>query len=332
MSLFSKLTHQNSASGESCPSRSVLITHASNIDEFLQAIRGYRLELFQLDRGPFAAEVIQTQLGGVLLTAKSFGRAVVEYGEPPAETITFAVRVSSTRALWRGQQFGLDELVMRRPGIEVDVAAQPGYATATASFALGLVEETAERLGRKLPPSSLLVKLQHDQAEVLRSAFGALFEDAVLKPLDQRAAMWARCKQEELLQSLLQLTFDGCRAIEPVGSSERARVLKTALEAIKDRPDGVLPVSDLCRIAKASERTLLRAFTERFGVSPLEYMKAHRLNGARNDLTHEPWMKVSEAANKWGFWHLGQFAKDYRTQFGELPSDTSRRQYKSVHT
>src|SRR5215467_11846449 len=127
MSLFSKLTHQNSASGESCPSRSVLITHASNIDEFLQAIRGYRLGLFQLGREPFDAKINQKKLGGVLLTGKYFGRAVVEYGEPPAETITFAVRVSSTRALWHGQQFGLDELVMRRPGIEVDVAAQPGY-------------------------------------------------------------------------------------------------------------------------------------------------------------------------------------------------------------
>ena len=330
MSLFSKLTHQNSASGESCPSRAVLITHASNIDEFLQAIRGYHLGLIQLDRGSFAADIIQTQLGGVLLTAKYFGRAVLEFGEPPAGMVTFAVRVSSARALWRGQQFGLDDLVIRRPGVEVDVVSQPGYAAATASFPLGLVEETAERLGRKLPPSSVLVKLQHDQTEVLRTAFGALFEDVVLKPLDQRAAMWALCKQEELLQSLLQLTFDMSGAIEPAGSSERSRVLKAALESIKDRPDGVLSISDLCRIAKASERTLLRAFTERLGVSPLEYMKAHRLNGARNDLAHESWMKVSEAANKWGFWHLGQFAKDYRTRFGELPSDTSHRHHKSV--
>jgi AraC-like DNA-binding protein len=335
MSLFSKLTHQNSASGESCPPRSVSITRASDIDELMQAVRGYRIGLLQLDRGPFAAEIIHTQLGGVLLTAAYLGRAVAHYGEPPARMITFAVRASSTRALWRGQQFGLDELIMGGPGVELDMVSQPGYAVATASFPLNLVEETAERLGWKPPPcmaTSLLVKLQHDQAEVLRITFGALFEEAVLKPLDQRAALWARCKQEELLQSLLQLTFDGSRAIESVGSSERSRVLKAAIASIKDRPDGVLSISDLCRITKASERTLLRAFTERFGVSPLDYMKAHRLNGARNDLAHEPSVKISDAANKWGFWHLGQFAKDYRNWFGELPSDTSHRHHKSVRT
>ena len=32
--------------------------------------------------------------------------------------------------------------------------------------------------------------------------------------------------------------------------------------------------------------------------------------------------KVANVANRWGFWHLGQFAADYREQFGELPSHT----------
>jgi len=31
---------------------------------------------------------------------------------------------------------------------------------------------------------------------------------------------------------------------------------------------------------------------------------------------------VAEIANAWGFWHMGQFARDYRFMFGELPSET----------
>jgi AraC family ethanolamine operon transcriptional activator len=66
---------------------------------------------------------------------------------------------------------------------------------------------------------------------------------------------------------------------------------------------------------------------ERFGLSPALYMKARRLNGARRDLSgkHESPMKIVDIANKWGFWHLGQFAKDYRNWFGELPSNTYQR-------
>jgi AraC family transcriptional regulator, ethanolamine operon transcriptional activator len=31
---------------------------------------------------------------------------------------------------------------------------------------------------------------------------------------------------------------------------------------------------------------------------------------------------IGDIANTWGFWHMGQFAADYRRQFGELPSET----------
>jgi AraC-like DNA-binding protein len=34
---------------------------------------------------------------------------------------------------------------------------------------------------------------------------------------------------------------------------------------------------------------------------------------------------VHDVATRWGFWNLGEFAADYRRQFGELPSETLRR-------
>lgn len=46
-----------------------------------------------------------------------------------------------------------------------------------------------------------------------------------------------------------------------------------------------------------------------------------RLARVRRQLT-EGKTTVAQAASRWGFWHLGQFARDYRLQFGELPSKT----------
>jgi hypothetical protein len=53
-----------------------------------------------------------------------------------------------------------------------------------------------------------------------------------------------------------------------------------------------------------------------FGLAPAHYMKARRLNGARNDLcrAYEPLMNREQMR------HLDQFARDYRNWFGELPS------------
>jgi AraC family ethanolamine operon transcriptional activator len=103
--------------------------------------------------------------------------------------------------------------------------------------------------------------------------------------------------------------------------------MKAALAAIRDRPGEILSIGDLCRITKASERTMHYAFIERFSLSPAHYMKIQRLNGVRKELCgeHAPLMNIADVANKWGFWHLGQFARDYRNLFCELPSATYKR-------
>jgi hypothetical protein len=36
-----------------------------------------------------------------------------------------------------------------------------------------------------------------------------------------------------------------------------------------------------------------------------------------------------DVANRWGFWHMGQFAADYKRQFGELPSATLKRAHRA---
>jgi AraC-like DNA-binding protein len=41
------------------------------------------------------------------------------------------------------------------------------------------------------------------------------------------------------------------------------------------------------------------------------------------DRAHRP--TVAEVAYRWGFTHLGRFAHDYRSRYGELPSTTLRR-------
>ena len=210
MPLFPKPAHRNSAKNERGPFQAVSLVRATDIDEFLNAVRGYHFGLLQLDRGPFAAELIQTQLNGVLLTTAHFARAVVQSGEPPAGMITLAVRTFPHQALWQGQAVRPFELIIGGPGTEIDLVSQPDYCAATASFSPKLVEETAECLGWVLPPhtsTSAFVGIRYGQARTVRAAFNKLFHEAVRRPFDERSAAWARNKQENLLRALLQATF-----------------------------------------------------------------------------------------------------------------------------
>jgi AraC family ethanolamine operon transcriptional activator len=83
-------------------------------------------------------------------------------------------------------------------------------------------------------------------------------------------------------------------------------------------------VLDLCRELAVSERTLHYAFQEVRGLSPMAYFQANRLNAVRQELKAAPagTATVQEIAQRWGFFHTGEFAAAYRRLFGELPSQT----------
>jgi AraC family ethanolamine operon transcriptional activator len=83
-------------------------------------------------------------------------------------------------------------------------------------------------------------------------------------------------------------------------------------------------VQKLVEETGVSVRTLEYSFLERFGTSPKAVLKSLRLSGANRELisTVEGSIQISDIATRWGFWHMGQFAKDYKKMFGELPSET----------
>jgi AraC family ethanolamine operon transcriptional activator len=79
-------------------------------------------------------------------------------------------------------------------------------------------------------------------------------------------------------------------------------------------------VPELCQAAGVSLRTLEYAFRERLGMTPVHYHKVYRLNQVRQMLKRRQTRTVVDAANAWGFWHMGKFAGDYRKVFGVTPS------------
>jgi AraC-like DNA-binding protein len=83
----------------------------------------------------------------------------------------------------------------------------------------------------------------------------------------------------------------------------------------------------LARRAGVSTRSLQAAFREHLGMTPLQYLRQVRLSRAHEDLLaskHRDGVTVSTIANRWGFTHLGRFAQDYRSRYGESPSQTLR--------
>jgi len=64
MAFFSNLAHQFSANATDAPRRSsfVSVMHAEDVNELVEKVRGYHVTFAQIDKGPLAAEAVQTEL------------------------------------------------------------------------------------------------------------------------------------------------------------------------------------------------------------------------------------------------------------------------------
>jgi AraC family ethanolamine operon transcriptional activator len=104
-------------------------------------------------------------------------------------------------------------------------------------------------------------------------------------------------------------------------------LLKTVVEFVNVHRDSPLSLTDLCNVGQVSENTLINAFKQGLGMTPMAYVKGLRLYHVHRKLWRKKTSdtRVSDVANDWGFWHMGQFAADYRKLFGELPSETLTR-------
>jgi AraC-like DNA-binding protein len=88
-----------------------------------------------------------------------------------------------------------------------------------------------------------------------------------------------------------------------------------------------IDLEDLTGVAGVSTRALQAGFRRFRNTTPMAYLRALRLELARSELARagRESGSVASVANVCGFEHLGRFAGDYKTRFGESPSHTLRR-------
>ncbi len=87
-----------------------------------------------------------------------------------------------------------------------------------------------------------------------------------------------------------------------------------------------LLLEEIAVAAQTSPRSLQLAFRQFRGVTPMEYLRRLRLDGARNEMLNGATDgSVSAIAYRWGFAHHGIFTARYTLAFGESPSKTLKR-------
>lgn len=84
-----------------------------------------------------------------------------------------------------------------------------------------------------------------------------------------------------------------------------------------------ITLADIAGAAYVTPRALQYGFRRRLDTTPMAYLRKVRLHHARAELlAPEAGATVASVAGRWGFFHLGRFARYYRDEFGENPAQT----------
>jgi AraC family ethanolamine operon transcriptional activator len=106
----------------------------------------------------------------------------------------------------------------------------------------------------------------------------------------------------------------------------RFALASAALRLVEENGQARIPVRELAESLGVTRRALEYAFDSALEISPARYLLARRLDHVRRELSAPAPPSVTAVALRHGFVHLGRFSRQYQRLFGELPSQTRRRQ------
>jgi AraC-like DNA-binding protein len=127
---------------------------------------------------------------------------------------------------------------------------------------------------------------------------------------------------ESLIHGLLLVADHPYRdALAGPAEPSRPAVVREAMDLIEAEAHLPLTTSTLATRCHVSVRTLQEAFRRHLAMSPMAYARTVRLRRAHSDLrSADPsHTTVAAIAHKWGFTHLGRFARAHQEMYGETP-------------
>jgi AraC family transcriptional regulator, ethanolamine operon transcriptional activator len=313
----------------------VTVVELSDITAAKAGIELIDLDAVQLQSMPLRVRRVIVRLGAATVVYQSCNlrvRTRTSVREGQLAYVTFGPRASGTV---NGLPVRPGLMLAAEPGAEGMFVVDPGWESITLLIPpqdILLHLRLRQREGEFRMPHGVEI-LQAD-TEKVRGQFvwcKRLVDTAARLPtLFGEGKKERDAAQVELLETLLA-TLGGAHDVVPARGERtqqaRHRVVKIAEDYALAHTGDQLYVSDLCRVAAVSERTLEGLFKEAMGLTPMAYLtrlRLHRVRQALVEATHGSTTVSAEALN-WGFWHFGEFSRAYKDCFGELPSDTLRR-------
>lgn len=287
----------------------------------IHGIRGAR-------RSDRQASLRHRQFGQLDLCSLRYGEQI-EVRSKALETVYHLQLQLSGHCRWRsrGQEHDLNpgEMLLINPQDPVDLTYSSDCKKLIVKLPVGLLEQACiDRQGSSPTEGIRFAANLHSSqtlpgvAELLRLICQEASSGPSRGPL---AEQYSRLLAAKLLCALEtnigRAPEDSCPAFSRIAGYIEAHLKKD------------ISVEQLAGLAHMSSRSLYLLFERKAGTTPGNYIRQRKLERIHRQLSRYPASvrNITEIAMDYGFMHLGRFSESYRNAFGELPSETLRRQH-----
>lgn len=304
-----------------------------NFEELTAVAKGWKADFRQFSPSSKKPTMEQYAVGEMLISNASFYCAVDQQGDTPPGMRTIAIQADGCSPIrWFGKKPDESTLMVFPKNSELSSFSKPEFHIVTISVPSeileGFIEEqVGESSDKTLGPEEHLLRTDRRTLSRLISSTNRIV--SMRHEPNERLRHQAISDYRELvLESILGAAIGNGGKVNRHLNKQRHNTLTKALthiEAINNEP---ISMADLSNATGVTARALQILFKQEFGMSPKQYMLRKRLLEVRRQLmkTRPGPRLVTDIANACGFWHMGQFAADYRKMFGELPSETLNRE------
>lgn len=299
----------------------------NDVYEHARHLSGWRLSYDQLSAGQFHGELTEVCLDTMQLVRDRSNQAMKKTGAAAQGSLAFSLNFENLGDVYcSGHLVSDPSLLVARsdymPELKVPNVVDVLLIAVDEKFIQQTLESQGSRLQVTDVPSCYGVSGSPELAE-LKWLTHQLFNGELGETGINQASIRNDIRDTVTLSLIDMATPDENLSLKPTA---RKRTVDRACEYAMAHLHEPFSILDLCNSIGASRRKLQYSFQDALGINPVAYLRALRLNAVRRELKRSAFpCAIQDVAGRWGFWHMGRFSVEYRTMFGERPSDTLNR-------
>jgi len=300
----------------------------TNPDDYRAGIGDASMDLVFTDQGEFKGHLTRLKLDNfhIFRSHENIPRIAYISLAPNRTFVSFPL--TSSAHVWNGVEIQLGDIALHSPG-------ERGHQWTKGTSHWGLISLPSAQLAYYCKTLAELVLAEQPVAQILRPQPSIAVQ---LRRLHSRACTIAekkpelfargeaaRAVEQEFIQALVNCLSTAVGDNRPV--TRHVEIMKRFEEMLRADFGKQPNTFEICAEIGVPERTLRKCCVKFLGLSPSRYILLRRLNLVRAQLRRAgPAIgTVAEVAFRYHFSELGSFAADYRTLFGETPSETLRK-------